>query len=466
MFVKQIYTNCLAQASYFIESEGIAAIIDPIRDLDQYFELAKEKNAEIKYIFETHFHADFVSGHLDLAKKTGAQIVFGDKAECGFEAIYAKDEQVFPIGKIAIKVHHTPGHTPESVCYELVEENGQTHAIFTGDTLFSGDVGRPDLCQAGLNLSKEEMAAMLYDSLQKTIMPLKDEVILYPGHGPGSACGKSLGPDTVSTIGKEKAFNYALQPMPKEEFIAQVTEGIVEPPSYFFEDASQNKNGYDSLDSLVAKAKAMSVEEFESALQSGATLIDTRHPNNFQEGFIPSSINIGLNGQYAIWAATLFDLDRKIILVTDPGKEQESIVRLTRVGFMQIAGFLDGGFAAWQNAGKPTDLVVSITPEEFALDLKFGNDRILDVRKPGEFESGHLVNAELFSLDSLQQNLNRISASEDLCVHCAGGYRSMIACSILKANGIQRVKNVMGGYAKIKEAGADIVIPQAQNAQA
>lgn len=462
MFIKQIYTNCLAQASYFIESDGVAAIIDPIRDIETYLELAKEKNAEIKFIFETHFHADFVSGHLDLAKKTGAQIVFGDKAECGFDACLASDGQLFNIGKINIKVHHTPGHTPESVCYELIDDKGSTHAIFTGDTLFSGDVGRPDLCQAGLDLSKEQMAGMLFDSLHKTILPLGNEVIVYPGHGPGSACGKSLGPDTVTTIGKEKLSNYALQPMSREEFIQQVTEGITQPPSYFFEDATQNKNGYDSLDSIITKAKALNIQDFEEEIKNGAAIIDTRIPDVFQDGFIPGSINIGLNGQYAIWAATLFDLDRKIVLVTDPGKENESIVRLTRVGFMEIAGFLNGGFESWANAGNRADMIISITPEEFALDIKFGSDKILDVRKPSEFENGHIINAELFPLDTLQENLSKISKEEDLMVHCAGGYRSMIACSLLKANGITRIKNVLGGFGKIKDTGVEVVIPEPQ----
>lgn len=459
MHIEQIYTQCLAQASYYIESNGEAAIIDPIRDYDVYLDKANSRGAKIKYIFETHFHADFVSGHLDMAGATGATIVFGPEANTAFEAVVAKDGDVFSVGDVELTVLHTPGHTPESSCFLLHDENGKPQSIFTGDTLFVGDVGRPDLCQAGANMTMEDMASMLYDSLYNKVSKLPDEVVVYPGHGPGSACGKSLGPDTVSSIGREKKENYALQPMSKAEFIQVVTDGITAPPSYFFDDAALNKNGYTLIDDILKEAKSLDITAFESEMQSGALVLDSRIPDDFELGFIPGAINIGLNGQYAIWAASLLDLDRKIIIVADEGKEKESIMRLTRVGFSNIKGYLNGGFDTWRSANKSIDMVISITAEEFALDKAHSDVIILDVRKPSEWATGMVENAKLLTLEELKDKLNDLDVEEDYEVHCAGGYRSMIACSILKSHGIHSVKNVYGGFSAIKETPISIVIP-------
>jgi hydroxyacylglutathione hydrolase len=460
MHIEQIYTNCLAQASYYIESEGEVAIIDPIRDYEIYVQKAADRGAKIKYIFETHFHADFVSGHLDMAKATGATIVFGPKAACGFDCIVANDTDIFSIGDISMEVMHTPGHTPESTCYLLLDENEAAKAVFTGDTLFVGDVGRPDLCQAGLDMTMEDMASMLYDSLNNRLARLDDSVIVYPGHGPGSACGKSLGPDTSSTIGKEKATNYALQPMSRAEFIKAVTDGISAPPAYFFEDAALNRNGYSLVDDILKEARALDIETFESEIKAGALIIDSRIPDLFETGFIPGSINIGLNGQYAIWAASLFDLDRRIVIVADPEKERESIVRLTNVGFSNIKGYLHNGVDNWLANGKPVDMVISISAEEFALDKAYSEVGILDVRKPSEWAGGIVENANLLNLEDLQSRLHDLEKDKEYEIHCAGGYRSMIASSILKANGYTRIKNVYGGYSKIKTTGISIVVPE------
>lgn len=460
MHIEQIYTGCLAQASYYIESEGEAAVIDPIRDYDTYVAMAKERGASIKFIFETHFHADFVSGHLDMARATGASIIYGPEAQCGFECTVAADGDIFTLGDVTIKVLHTPGHTPESTCYLLHDENGEPKAIFTGDTLFVGDVGRPDLCQAGAGVTMEDMASTLFDSLNNKIKILPEDLHVYPGHGPGSACGKSLGPEKHSTIGRELRANYALQPMSREEFIKQVTDGISAPPSYFFEDAALNRNGYSLVDDILSEAKGLTVSDFESAVAKGALIIDSRIPDEFENGFIPGAINIGLNGQYAIWAASLFDLDRKIVIVAEPGLEKESIIRLTRVGFSNIGGYLEGGMATWKAAGKPLDLIISITPEEFALDKTYSEVGILDVRKPSEWANGIVENAQLINLENLQDKLDEIEKDKDYEIHCAGGYRSMIACSLLKANGFNRIKNVYGGYNKIKETDIKIVVPE------
>lgn len=459
MHIEQIYTNCLAQASYFVESNGEAIVIDPIRDYDIYVAKANERNAKIKYIFETHFHADFVSGHLDMAKATGATIVFGPNAVTGFESIVANDGDVFAVGNLEIKVIHTPGHTPESSCFLMHDETGMAQALFTGDTLFVGDVGRPDLCQSGANMTMEDMAGMLYDSINTKIAKMDDHILVYPGHGPGSACGKSLGPETHSTIGKEKATNYALQPMSKEDFIAAVIDGIAAPPSYFFDDAALNKNGYSLIDDILKEAKPLTIAEFESEMKSGALIIDSRIPDEFENGFIKGAINIGLNGQYAIWAASLFELDRRILIVAEEGMERESILRLTRVGFSNISGYLSGGMPIWRNENKPVDLIISITPEEFALDVSYTDQAILDVRKPSEWANGIVENAELINLEDLQQKLDLLDTEKDYEVHCAGGYRSMIACSLLKANGFNRIKNVYGGFSKIKETEVPILMP-------
>ena len=452
MHIEQLYTNCLAQAAYYIESNGEVAIIDPIRDYQVYIDKANEQGHKIKYVFETHFHADFVSGHVDLAKATGATIIYGPKAETGFDALIATDGQVFELGNITITALHTPGHTPESTCYLLKDEKGKDHCVFTGDTLFVGDVGRPDLLDGNPDLNTEKMAGWLYDSLNSKLKTLGDNVIVYPAHGPGSACGKSMGKETFSTIGVQKASNYAMADLTKEEFIAQVTDGISAPPDYFFKDAKLNKHGYASISEIETNGmKALSVEEFETLKTDGALIIDSRDPLVFENGFVPRSINIGLNGQYAIWAATLFELDRKIMLVTETGKEQESVIRLARVGFDNIAGYLNGGYDTWVGAGKRIDMLVSVDTEELALEQKHGkNIGILDVRKPSEFDQGHVENAEFNTLASLQDNLERIDKDKDQYVYCAGGYRSVIACSILKANGYHKVTNVYGGFGAIK----------------
>jgi hydroxyacylglutathione hydrolase len=449
MIVQQLYTNCLAQAAYYIESDGEVAIIDPLRDYDAYIELARSHNASIKYVFETHFHADFVSGHIDLANKTGAAIVYGPTTQTNFPVYVATDGEELKIGKLTIRILHTPGHTPESSSYLLIDEKGKEYCVFTGDTLFVGDVGRPDLLD-GL-MTKEELAGMMFDSLRNKLMPLPDDVIVYPAHGAGSACGKNIGKETFSTIGEQKAKNYALQPMTKEQFIATVTEGIAPAPAYFFKDAMLNKQGYAPIEDVLGKGlSALSLSDFEAAMKTGVTIIDTRIPDVFELGFIPKALNFGLNGQYAIWAATLLDITQPVLIVAEEGKEKESIERLTRVGFDHIMGYLKGGFETWKTADKRWDMVISVDEEEFELDAKHTDIKILDVRKPGEFSDAHLEKAMHFSLDALPKQYTDLNKDEEYLIHCAGGYRSMIAVSYLKAKGFQRVKNVLGGFAKIK----------------
>jgi hydroxyacylglutathione hydrolase len=449
MLVQQLYTNCLAQAAYYIESDGEAAIIDPLRDYDAYIEMANSNGAKIKYVFETHFHADFVSGHIDLAKKTGATIVYGPTTQTTYPVHVAKDGEEIKIGKLTIKILHTPGHTPESSSYLLMDENGNEHCVFTGDTLFVGDVGRPDLLDG--MMTKEELAGMMYDSLRNKLMTLPDAVTVYPAHGAGSACGKNIGKETFSTIGEQKAKNYALQPMTKEVFINTVTEGIAPAPSYFFKDAKLNKQGYAPIEDVLTKGlSALSLSDFEAKMKDGATIIDTRIPDVFEVGFIPKSLNFGLNGQYAIWAATLLDISTPIVIVAEAGKEKESIERLARVGFDNIQGFLNGGFETWQQADKRWDMIITVDEEEFELDAKHTDIKILDVRKPGEFNDAHLTQAVHFSLDKITTDYSSLNKDDEFLVHCAGGYRSMIAASYLKAKGFQRVKNVMGGWSKIK----------------
>jgi glyoxylase-like metal-dependent hydrolase (beta-lactamase superfamily II)/rhodanese-related sulfurtransferase len=452
MHIEQLYTNCLAQAAYYVESNGEVAIIDPIRDYQIYIDKARNAGHTIKYIFETHFHADFVSGHVDLSKQTGAPIIYGPTAKTGFDATIAADGQVFNLGEVTITALHTPGHTPESTCFLLKNADGTDHCVFTGDTLFVGDVGRPDLLDGNPDLNTEKMAGWLYDSLNSKLKPLADNVIVYPAHGPGSACGKSMGKETFSTIGVQKASNYAMADISKEEFITQVTDGITPPPDYFFKDAKLNKMGYASISDVSSNGmQALSVDAFDDLRQNGALVIDSRDPLEFENGFIPGAINIGLNGQYAIWAATLFDLDRKIILLTSEGSEQESVTRLARVGFDNICGYLNGGFDAWQQAGKKIDLLVSVDSEELGLEQKHGkNIGIIDVRKPSEFEGGHVEGAEFITLATLQDHLVDLDRDKDYYVYCAGGYRSVIACSMMKANGLQRIRNVYGGYGAIK----------------
>lgn len=453
MFVKQLYTNCLSEAAYYIESNGEAAVIDPLRDTDPYIQLAKERNAAIKYIFETHFHADFVSGHIDLSNATNAPIVYGPNTETKFPVTVANDGQIFPVGNIQIVVLHTPGHTVESTCYLLKDETGKNHAIFTGDTLFVGDVGRPDLLSG--NLSKEDLAAMLYDSLHKKIMPLEDDVIVYPAHGPGSSCGKNLGPNTSSTIGEQKQTNYALKPQTKEEFIKAVTEDLPEVPTYFPINAQINKEGYESLDAVLqAGLQPLSVEEFKKLISEDVIVLDTRPASEFSDGFIPGSVFIGLEGKFAEWAGSLLPFDKPFLLVTEAGKEKETVVRLARVGFSKIEGYLEGGFEAWQQAGEKTDLIINVEADELAMDIPFDENLVVvDVRKEVEFGDGHVKGAVNIPLGEMTDpaSMANIEDKHNLYIHCGSGYRSIIASSLLKRQGIHNLRNVLGGWAKIKE---------------
>jgi glyoxylase-like metal-dependent hydrolase (beta-lactamase superfamily II)/rhodanese-related sulfurtransferase len=453
MFVKQLYTNCLSEAAYFIASDGEAVVIDPLRDIDTYIALAKEHNAVIKYIFETHFHADFVSGHIELAKATGATIVYGPDAQTGFEAHHAKDGELFNIGKLRLRVMHTPGHTLESTCYILQDEQHKDYCVFTGDTLFVGDVGRPDLFSG--NLSKEELAAYLYDSLHTKIANLEDHVLVYPAHGPGSACGKNLGPNTHSTIAEQKQTNYALAPQTKEEFIQVVTSGLNAPPAYFPINAAINKKGYESLDTVKTRGlQALSIADFKAAVAKGALILDTRKATEFTEGFIPESISIGLDGRFAEWAGTLLPFNQDLVLVAEEGKEEETLIRLARVGLDAIQGYLKGGFEAWKTADEKIDIIIDVDTEELALDIPHDPKlEIIDVRKQAEFDAGHIVAANLMPLDTLIDplHLSVIDTEANLYVHCAGGYRSVIACSLLKRQGFHNVRNVLGGWSAIKE---------------
>ncbi len=455
MFIKQLYTGCLSEAAYYIESNGEAAIIDPLRDIDVYLELANERKATIKYIFETHFHADFVSGHLDLSKATGAPIVYGPDTVTGFQTHIAKDGEVFKIGQLSLEVLHTPGHTLESTCYLLKDESGKDYCIFTGDTLFVGDVGRPDLAQKGTEITITDLAGMLYDSLQKKIVPLADEVIVYPAHGPGSSCGKNLGPDTHSTVGEEKQFNYALKAASKEEFIHAVTDGIPPPPQYFPINARINKEGYDSLDEVMEKGlKPLSVAQFKELVTDDTVILDTRPSGTFTQGFVPGSISIGLDGRFAEWAGSLLPFDVPMLLVAEPGKEKESIVRLARVGLDKVQGYLDGGYETWKNSGEKSDLIIDVEADELMMDIPFDNNLlVIDVRKPTEYADGHLKDALNLPLNDLTDpgSMANIEERHNLYVHCAGGYRSVIAASLLKRQGIHNLRNVVGGWGKIKE---------------
>jgi glyoxylase-like metal-dependent hydrolase (beta-lactamase superfamily II)/rhodanese-related sulfurtransferase len=451
MFIKQLYTNCLSEAAYYVESEGEAAVIDPLRDIEEYIHLAESRNATIKYIFETHFHADFVSGHIDLSKATGAPIIFGPGTETNFPVHVATDRETFKIGKISIEVLHTPGHTLESSCYLLKDDEGKDYAVFTGDTLFVGDVGRPDLSSG--NLSKEELASMMYDSLQSKIAPLSNNVIVYPAHGPGSACGKNLGPETQSTIGSEKETNYALKPQSKEEFVKAVVDGLAEPPQYFSINARINKEGYESLGDLMNNFKAMNVEEFKKQLMNDVTILDTRPANIFTQGFVPGSISIGLEGRFAEWAASLLPFDKDILLIAEPGKETESLIRLARVGFERIKGYLANGFEAWKDAGEQIDMIIDVEPDEMAMDLPFDENMVVvDVRRETEFADGHIADAVNIPLEEMTDpaSMANFTENQNLYVHCAGGYRSVIASSLLKRQGIHNLRNVVGGYSKIE----------------
>jgi len=457
MNVEQLYTNCLAEAAYYIESDGEAAIIDPIRETEPYISKLKSTGAKLKYVFETHFHADFVSGHIDLAKQTGAQIIFGPLAETNYKVHNAKDGEFFSLGKLKIKVLHTPGHTPESSCYLLFDESGKEHCIFTGDTLFIGDVGRPDLLDG--KMTSAEMASMLFDSLNNKIKTLPDDIVVYPAHGAGSACGKNISKETFSTLGQQKKTNYALQEMTRDDFIKVVTDGLSAPPQYFFKDAMINKTGYDNINEVLKRnMKPLSFEEVKKEIADGALVLDTRIPDVFEKGFIKDSINIGLNGQYAVWIGTLIDINRPLVFVTEDGKELESILRAARVGYENVKGFLKGGMKAWMDSGNHVDSIQSIQAKEFSSRIKSGKENILDVRKLSEYETAHVKNAELFELASLMNNIKNLSPDKTYLVHCAGGYRSMIACSILKASGMNNIVNISGGFGQIKTTSVPIEV--------
>lgn len=453
MYIEQLYTNCLAEAAYYIESEGEAAIIDPLRETEPYITMAEKRNAKIKYVFETHFHADFVSGHIDLSRKVNAPIVYGPNAATHYDVINATEGQEFRLGKVKFKVLHTPGHTPESSCFLLFDEHGKEYALFSGDTLFVGDVGRPDLLDGVM--TREELAGMMYDSLNRKIKTLPDSVILYPAHGPGSACGKNIGKETFSTIGEQKKFNYALQEMTREQFIEKVTDGILPPPAYFFEDARINKQGYESIDSVISKNnKSLSLAEFKKAVDGGAVILDTRKPDDFEKGFIPGSLNIGLNGQYAVWVGTLLDINDPLVLIADEGKEEEAVLRLARVGYEKVVGYLKDGVNAWD--GK-LDQVETITPEQMKAELAKGIE-VLDVRKPGEWAVSHLKDANFLPLSDILANTENLNKSNPYMVHCAGGYRSMIAISMLKRLGFTgRLVNIQGGFGAMVTAGLPAV---------
>ena len=457
MYIEQLYTSCLAEAAYYIESEGEAVIIDPLRETEPYLELSQRRGAKIKYVFETHFHADFVSGHIDLAKKVNATIVYGPQANTHYKVYNAKDGEEFKLGKVTLRVLHTPGHTPESSCYLLLDENRNPHAIFTGDTLFVGDVGRPDLLDGVM--TKEDLASMMYDSLNNKIKTLPDSVIVYPAHGPGSACGKNIGKETFSTIGEQKKFNYALKDMSREEFIKELTSGILPPPQYFFEDARINKMGYDPIE-LVMKEnrRPLSLQAFKSEMAKGALLLDTRMPDDFEKGFVPDSLNIGLNGQYAVWVGTLINIKQPLVLITEVGKEDESILRLARVGYENVIGYLEGGVSAWDSK---LDVIKSITAEQMKEEMSSGLT-VLDVRKPGEWNISHVKDALFAPLADMPGNLVSFDKTHQYLVHCGGGYRSMMAISLMKKQGFKNLLNIYGGFGAMQQAGLEIVTEEVE----
>ena len=463
MFIQQLYTKCLSEAAYYIESEGEVAIIDPLRDISEYIRLAKERNAVIKYIFETHFHADFVSGHIDLGKETGAPIIFGPGAVTNFKIHSAIDAEIFNLGKISLTVLHTPGHTLESTCYLLKDESGKPHAIFTGDTLFVGDVGRPDLSSG--DLSSEELAGIMYDTIKNKILPLADDVIVYPAHGPGSSCGKSLGANTFSTIAEEKQTNYALQPQSKEDFVIAVTNGLNAAPKYFAINAKINQQGYDGINEVTKRGtKALSIAEFKKQLSQGVILLDTRTAVEFTEGFIPGAVFIGLEGRFAEWAGSILPFDKTILLITPEGKEEETVVRLSRVGFDKMHGYLKGGFKAWKSEGEKIDMVIEVEADELVMDIPHDpNLLVVDVRRDTEFADGHLKNAVNLPLNEMTDllQLAQFEDNQNLYVHCAGGYRSVIASSLLKRQGIHNIRNVVGGWDNIKQQEGITIVKEA-----
>lgn len=457
MKIEQIYTGCLAQGAYYIESNGEAVVIDPLREVQPYLDRAMQDGSKIKYVFETHFHADFVSGHIDLAKKTGATIVYGPNAKTGFDAHVAADGEVLKVGNISFEVLHTPGHTMESTCYLLKDENGKDTAVFTGDTLFIGDVGRPDLAQKS-DLTMADLAGHLYDSLRNKLMPLGDEVTVYPAHGAGSACGKNMSKETISTIGAQKATNYALRAdMTKAQFIYEVTEGLMTPPKYFPENVRLNKEGYTSFDTVMQRgAQALSPRAFEEAVNAtGALMLDVRHEQDFCIGFIPNAINIGLDGQFAPWVgALIMDVNQPIALIAPGDRIEETITRLSRVGFDNVIGYLDGGMDAWKAAGMEIDTIKSISVDDLAKNLKnIPAENILDVRKPSEFAAEHLKDATSFPLDFINEYMHDLDREKTYYMHCQGGYRSMTAASTLRARGFDNIIDIKGGFTAILESG-------------
>lgn len=453
MYIQQLYTSCLSEAAYYIESNGEAAIIDPLRDIDSYISLAKSRNAVIKYVFETHFHADFVSGHIDLSQQTNAPIIYGPGAKTNYKVHNAADGEVFTLGNTSIEVLHTPGHTLESSCYLLKDESGKPQAIFTGDTLFVGDVGRPDLSSG--NMSSEELAGILFETIQNKLMPLPDEVLVYPAHGPGSSCGKNLGPNTFSTIGEEKKNNYALQPQTKEQFIATVTTGLGTAPRYFPINAKINQQGYDTIDGIIQKGtNTLDITAFKLKLKEDCLLLDTRTAAEFTAGFVPGAIFIGLEGRFAEWAGSLLPFDKPIVLITPKDKEEETVIRLSRVGFDKVEGYLKGGFDAWKKAGEKTDMIIDVEADELMMDMPHDpNLMVVDVRKETEYADGHLKNALNLPLNEMTDiaELAQFEDHQNLYVHCAGGYRSVIAASLLKRQGVHNLRNVLGGWGSIKD---------------
>ena len=453
MNIEQIYTGCLAQGAYYITSNGEAAIIDPLRETSPYISRLSNDNVKLKYIFETHFHADFVSGHLDLGKQTGASIVYGPNANPDFEIISAKDEQIFEVGNIKIKVLHTPGHTMESTCYLLIDENGKDYALFSGDTLFIGDVGRPDLAQKSASMTQDELAGILFHSLRNKVMTLADEVIVYPAHGAGSACGKNMSKETVSTIGEQKEKNYALRAnMTEAEFIAEVTDGLLPPPAYFGMNVAMNKKGIPAFENILNNGmREITANEFETIVEdSGALILDTRNSGDFAKGFVPQAINIGINGDFAPWVGALIaDVNQPIALITGLGKEVETVTRLSRVGFDNILGHLKGGFESWKTAGFDVDTVNRISAQQFEKEVKIGESKIIDVRKEGEYEAEHVEDAYSKPLAYINNWVKDINPNEHFFLHCAGGYRSMIAASILQARGYRNFSEIDGGFNSI-----------------
>ncbi|MBS1583127.1 MAG: MBL fold metallo-hydrolase [Bacteroidetes bacterium] len=453
MKIEQIYTGCLAQGAYYIESDGEAAIIDPLRETAPYIERAKARNATIKYVLETHFHADFVSGHLDLSKKTGAPIVYGPNANPSFPAHIAKDGEELKLGRVTIKVLHTPGHTMESTCYLLMDENGRPHSIYTGDTLFIGDVGRPDLAQKSGAITQEDLAGLLYDSLHSKIMSLPDDVIVYPAHGAGSACGKNMSKETFDTLGNQKRTNYALKAATKELFVQEVTDGLLPPPAYFPQNVAMNKGVIPSVDSVKERGlRALAPDRFELVADTeGALVLDTRGAQTFKDGFVPRSINIGIKGDFAPWVGSMIpDVKHPLLLVTDAGMEDEVVTRLARVGYDHVLGYLEGGIAAWKAAGKQVDTIESIPAVEFAARMAKGPLHVVDVRKDGEWTASRVKGAHHASLQYINEHLSTFSKDEPNYIHCQGGYRSMVAASLLKARGYHNVIDVAGGFNAIK----------------